>query len=300
MARLIDLLTAYERRLESWSRTTKGRSRYVWSAGRFIGWAGGEDVEVRDLDAALLRQYQDESLAGTSPGFINAEISALRCFFDFLRTDAGLVGDPAAGLKAEPKPEPLPKALALTERDAVLAAIAWPDGGLDPATRFRWQRGRLGVLTVWYAGLRLAELAHLRYRAIDLRGETITVYAAAGAKRRRERQLPLHPALRAEYEAIPLERRQGEMHVLQRAEDGQAYGYRNTEHIFDTWLASRAGIHPLGAHRLRHTFATMLMEKDVSLRRIQKYLGHSSLATTARYLGLVDDGDRSAIRRLDG
>lgn len=299
MARLIDLLTAYERRLESWSRTKKGRSRYVWSAGRFISWAGEGDVEVADLDAGLLRQYQDESLAGCSPGFINAEISALRCFFGYLRTDAGLVGDPAAGLRAEPKPEPLPKALDLAEREAVLTAIQWPDGDLDPLTRFRFQRGRLGVLTVWYAGLRLAELAHLRYRAIDLRGETITVYAAAGAKRRRERQLPLHPALRAEYESIPLERRQGELCVLQK-EGGEPYGYRNCEHIFDTWLADRAGIHPLGAHRLRHTFATQLMEKEVSLRRIQKYLGHSSLATTARYLGLVDDGDRAAIRRLDG
>lgn len=295
--RLIDLLAAYERRLLGWNRTPKGVSRYVWSARRFIRWAGEEDVEVSDLDDVLLRQYQDDSLAGCSPGFINAELAALRCFCRFLQTDAGLRGDPTVALTAEPKAEVLPKPLTLAERAAVEAAIQWPSESLSPLERFRFQRGRLGVMAVWYTGARLAELAGFRHRAFDLDGETVTFFARAGAKRRKERQVPLHPKLKAEILGLPEAWRQPDEPLL-RHEDGRPYPYRSTEHIFDRWLADRSGIHPLGPHRLRHTFATMLMEKGVSVRRIQKYLGHADLSTTARYLGLVDDEDRTAIRHL--
>jgi len=292
------LVDGFAVRLESWGRTRRGVGRYVWSVRRFISWAD-PGVTVGDLDPALFRRYQDESLRGNSPGFINAEISVLRCFCVYLRTDAGLVGQPEEGLRAEPKPEPIPKALSLEERDRVLAAITWPDELLTPLERFRFQRARLAVMTVWYTGARLAELAGLTVGAIDLRGETVTFYGRAGAKRRRDRQVPLHPALRDEIRQLPEARRLPEASLLQH-EDGTPYPYRSCEHLFDRWLATRADIHPLGAHRLRHTFATQLMEKGVSLRRIQKYLGHSSLATTSRYLALVDDGDRAAIRQLAG
>lgn len=294
---LIDTLDGYGLRLLSWGRTTQGISRYVWSARRFIVWAGEDEVAISDLDASFLRQYQDAMMAGRSPAFINAEISCLKCYFGYLRTDAGLVGDPAAGLRAEPKAVVLPRPLTLSERAAIEIAIAWPTKRLTPLDRFRFQRSRLAVLTVWYTGPRLAELVGLRHRAIDLLGETVTIYGEAGAKRRKERQIPLHPTLKAEILSLPESMRQPDMALLQH-EDGSPYPYRSTEHIFDRWLSKRSGVHPLGAHRFRHTFATMLLEKGVNLRRIQKYLGHADLDTTARYLGLVDDGDREAIRRL--
>lgn len=296
--RLIDMVGAYEVRLTSWSRTRKGISRYVWSAERFIAWAGGEEVDVGDLDVGLLRQYQDESLKGNSPGFINAEISALRCFFGFLRTDAGLIGYPEGGLKAEPRPEPLPKSLTPAERELMWQAIQWPDHPLCPRDHHYFQRCRLGVLAVITTGARLAELAGLTHRAIDLSGETVTFWGWAGAKRRRERQVPLHPVFKREIEGLPEPMRRPELHLLQH-EDFNPYPYRSCEHIFDRWLSERTGICPLGAHRLRHTYATMLMEKGASLRRIQKYLGHSDLKTTARYLALVDNEDRAMVRRLD-
>ena len=294
---LCELISGYEARLVGWGRSTKGVSRYVWSARRFLGWAGSS-VEDEHLTPLLLRRYQDESLSGNSPAFVNAEISALRCFLGYVRDEVGLRGDPGSGLRQRPRPEQLPRPLRRDERAAVAEAIAWPDmAQLSPIDRFRHQRARLAVLTAWYAGLRLAELAGLRWRAIDLDGETITVYGAAGAKRGRERQIPLHPTLLAEYAAIPAARRAPELAVLQH-EDLTPYPYRSIEHIFDRWLVRRSGVTPLGAHRLRHTFATQLLEGGVNLRRIQKYLGHSDLDTTARYLGLVDDGDRAAIRKL--
>jgi integrase/recombinase XerD len=296
MAVLCDLMGAYEARLASWGRTEKGIERYVWSAERFAGWAGSVGVDV--LTPAMLRRYQDERLAGNSPGFINAEISALRCFLGFLGTDAGMLGDPGSGLKFAPKADILPKPLLFRERAAVLAALAWPEQLLPPLERFRFQRARLAVFTAWYAGLRLAELIGLRYSAIDLDGETITVYGAAGAKRGRDRQVPMHPQLAAEYAAIPEALRRPEMALLQDHIDFSPLGARSVEHIFDRWLVKRSGVTPLGAHRFRHTFATMLLEAGVSLRRIQKYMGHSDLNTTARYLGLVDDGDRAAIRKI--
>jgi len=61
-----------------------------------------------------------------------------------------------------------------------------------------------------------------------------------------------------------------------------------------------AGISHARWHDLRHTFASMLLEKDESVFVISKLLGHKSIKTTERYLHLRDQAARNAISSLDG
>ena len=53
-------------------------------------------------------------------------------------------------------------------------------------------------------------------------------------------------------------------------------------------------------HCLRHSYATHLLEAGVNLRRLQQYLGHTSLKTTARYLHLTNMGQEDAAAKING
>ena len=66
-------------------------------------------------------------------------------------------------------------------------------------------------------------------------------------------------------------------------------------------VANRAGItKDVSPHVLRHTFATMALQKGISLPTVQKILGHDSLQTTAIYLNFTDVHIQSALATHDG
>jgi len=56
---------------------------------------------------------------------------------------------------------------------------------------------------------------------------------------------------------------------------------------------------PITPHRLRHTAATLLLEKGADIRFVQRQLGHASISTTELYTYVTDDALRRAIARAD-
>lgn len=64
-------------------------------------------------------------------------------------------------------------------------------------------------------------------------------------------------------------------------------------------VAKRCEVYGIGAHTLRHTFATRLSERNIPLHIIQKILGHASIETTMRYSHALDDEKEKAVDSLD-
>src|SRR5581483_11985352 len=133
-------------------------------------------------------------------------------------------------------------------------------------------RNRALVELVYSAGLRAAEAVGLDLGDVDFEQERVHVRLGKGGK---DRVVPLGEeagALVARY------LRDARPHLARGAENALFLSARGRR--LDTSTLRRLVPHP---HRLRHAFATHLLEGGADLRAIQELLGHSSLSTTQMY-----------------
>ena len=79
--------------------------------------------------------------------------------------------------------------------------------------------------------------------------------------------------------------------------DGSQLKSKSLAHIFEVWLP-RLGLVGISAHRLRHTFATEMLNRGAALCDIQEALGHANLETTRIYLQVDFARIRAAIDTL--
>jgi integrase/recombinase XerD len=143
---------------------------------------------------------------------------------------------------------------------------------------------RVFLMTTYAAGLRLAEVRHLR--PVHIHSERMLIRVEQG-KGQKDRYTLLSPQLLQELRAYWREYRPGEWLFPNQKRNGPIL--RGTaQHIFYN-AKRRAGLkRGQGIHTLRHCFATQLLEAAVDLRTIQLLLGHKNLHTTALYLHVTE------------
>jgi site-specific recombinase XerD len=254
---------AIDRFLESPKLGDATRRAYRVDLEQFGRWLDERGLRVADVDVRVLSDYATElGRARTrklAPATIARKLAAVR---SFLRFTLGPARVPDASL-APRRPRRLPETPKPAEVEAALEAL---DGDGPIALR-----NRALVELVYSAGLRSAEAVGLDLADVDFDREQLHVRGKGG----KERIVPLgeeaaHLLARYLHEARP-ELARG----AQNAVFVSARGKR-----LDTSTLRRVFAHP---HRLRHAFATHLLEGGADLRTIQELLGHSSLSTTQMY-----------------
>ncbi|WP_319560344.1 site-specific integrase [Marispirochaeta sp.] len=152
--------------------------------------------------------------------------------------------------------------------------------------------------TVYSCGLRLQEALHIQPADIDGQRMILHVHRGKGSK---DRYVPI-PS-----ETLVLLRRYWKTH-RNRQLIFPALGRGHTTGATATTPMNRASVqgalaravkkagisHHISIHTLRHSYATHLLEQGVNIRTIQRYMGHSSLETTMRYLHLTRKGQEDA------
>lgn len=266
----------------TWLRVEKGAARATIDGYRRDLVDFAKDFDTVPEPAAVtepdvLRWLARRAADGISPRSQARGLVALRGFFRHQLDEGLLAADPTARVELPKTGRPLPVTLSLDEVESLLAA---PDISTKRGVRNR------AMLEVLYAtGLRVSELCGLQLGQVHLEAGFVRVMG----KGRKERIVPLGDVAREWLERY-----------LQTA---RAPGGGPEAAIFITRLggpltrqgffkilrelAVVAGIdRPVSPHKLRHAFATHLLERGADLRSLQLMLGHADIGTTEIYTHL--------------
>lgn len=208
---------------------------------------------------------------------VRVRFSALRAFYEFLLM-RGVVTKNVLGEVSLPKLEKqLPRFLTTTQMDRLIGSpAATPRAKQAPS----WTTARdTAIIELFYStGMRLSELAGLDVADVDVIGETARV-TGKGAK---ERVCPVGaPAL----EAISRYRQLAHVHrgPLFLNKSRRRLSPRAICAMIKSRLVQAGLPGNLSPHKIRHSFATHLLDAGADLRSVQTLLGHASLSTTQIY-----------------
>lgn len=244
---------------------------YIWALAKkgenFLSFITHYDL--REYLSYCFYKYKNISIA--------RRLSAIRCFFRYLIKRQIIISSPADLIESPKIFKPLPKPVSVDE-----AFFVCDKNINDDPISFRDQT----ICELLYAsGIRISELCNLDVEQIDMTQRLIRVLG----KGKKERIVPIHQRCALllskwikEYRVYFL-KKNSEEKALFLGERGERINPRVVRFMLSNLgkeLSINNSLHP---HRLRHAFATHMLESGADLKSIQELLGHQSIATTERY-----------------
>jgi len=226
--------------------------------------------DFRDYLFAIMKRGQARS-------YVRLQFSALRTFYQFLSARKGLRTNPVREVLLPKIDKKLPLVLTRQQIDELLAAPLKIDKNRAAPV---WMPLRdAAIMELFYSsGLRLSELAALSVADVDLYTESVRVLG----KGRKERICPVGlPAL----EAISRYRAAANVHAgpLFINKSRRRMSTRSIWLVLKRYLRHTSIPISISPHKLRHSFATHMLDRGADLRSVQALLGHASLSTTQIY-----------------
>jgi integrase/recombinase XerC len=250
---------------------------YRWLADPSVDlWTSGLDMlgsrEMRDFVIEAQRRFDRRTLHNHASG--------LRAFFRYWMRHGKLKRDPLLGVPLPRLERRLPKFLTEAQMTLLLTAPQrlLTAGTIDPHTAWR---DRLAMELLYGGGLRVSELVALNFGAVDLDSGVARVVG----KGRRERLCPLGRValavlMKFRDEFAPKKDRSSPVLVNP---NGRRMTVGTVQTMLKRHLAFAGLPRDLTPHKLRHSYATHLLNAGADLRLVQELLGHAQLATTQVY-----------------
>jgi site-specific recombinase XerD len=257
-----------EREVSGWE-TIRRQDIEAWMTARQIG--GGKANTIR-VELGIFKACVREASAQSIP------LSA-----DLLR------------IKPPAQPRALPRYLTPEQMQRLMQTVA----NATDNDEVRGVLDRAWFLTLTYTGLRLSELLNLRLSDLDFTGGRLFV---VGGKNSPERVIYLTPALTSALAQYLTQRPASSDDHLWLKPSGKLLQPWTVTNCLRRW-GSACNV-SVSAHRLRHTFATQLVNQGLSLTSIAKLLGHQTLNMTQHYARLyehtVKEQFEKAIASIEG
>ncbi|WP_290697549.1 tyrosine recombinase XerC [Amphritea sp.] len=237
-----------------------------------VDWAQIETKHIRNFVAWVHR----EGLGGKS---IQRLLSAIRSFYKYLHREGLVQQNPALGIQAPKSPRRLPHTLDVDQLNQLLDT---DDSTKNDPLECRDQ----AILELIYSsGLRLSELVSLDLHSIDWQEATLRV-VGKGSK---ERVLPIgRKAMQALDRWLDLRDNmtKPEEMALFVSQRGSRISTRSVQLRIDRRAKMQHTQGKVYPHRLRHSFASHMLESSGDLRAVQELLGHADISTTQIYTHL--------------
>ena len=238
-------------------------------------------TDINEINQNHLRDYLNyirQTYSYTSSSIAN-KINILHHFFRFLHASGYINSNPAILIRSPRKKVKIPKVFNDIELEKFLKATEH-----NVYTKFKKYalRDKLIFTMFAYTGLRRTELINLNWNDINLGNKYLIVRKS---KNKNQRIIPLHDKvleLLDKYLSVRLPLKNNALFI---GRTGQRIHHNSLKNLFDRYIKI-AGLSGKGftIHTLRHTFATRLLNKDVSLVNIKNLMGHRSLESTQIYL----------------
>ncbi|MEJ7540939.1 tyrosine recombinase XerC [Staphylococcus intermedius] len=239
---------------------------------RFLAQEQLELTDFKYLDARnYLQTLYDMGLQRTT---VSRKISTLRSFYAFWMTQDHEIVNPFVQLVHPKKERYLPTFFYTEEMEALFQTVM--------QDAHKGLRDRV-ILELFYAtGIRVSELVSLKVEDVDLEMCWIKVLGKGG----KERIVPF-----GEFCRQSIEQYLAEFTPIQNVQHpylitnlkGQPITERGVRYVLNDIVKRTAGVTSIHPHKLRHTFATHLLNEGADLRTVQSLLGHVNLSTTGRY-----------------
>jgi len=242
----------------------------AFSADKKTGWKKCTADDFRDYLFTLSKRGQARS-------YVRLQFAAFRTFYQFLTARKRLARNPVREVQLPKIEKKLPLVLTRQQVEELLTA---PTRETKSRSAPSWMPLRdVAIMELFYSsGLRLSELGALDVADVDLYTESVRVFG----KGRKERVCPVGlPAL----ESMSRYRAAAKVHsgplFINKA--------RKRMSVRSIWLVLKRYVRhtsipiSISPHKLRHSFATHLLDRGADLRSVQALLGHASLSTTQIY-----------------
>ncbi len=289
-------LAAYIRHLRAGGASEHTVAAYFANIAEFAQKIRSSDVSFDNWQSVDRDQARSFTMvlyeSGNAKSSIQRKLSALRSFFRWQLFNGMVKENPFADLPAVKRDKPLPKVMSVNQIELLLAGISefWQlkisSGSVrdEKSAAFSCARDTAIVEVIYSGGLRISEALGLDYRDVDFSGGV----AKVRGKGKKERLAVLgDPAKKALREYLKFRTASGASRESSAPLFLNQQLTRLTPRSFQRSLKDyllQAGLPPdFTPHKLRHSFATHLLDAGADLRSVQEMLGHENLSTTQIY-----------------
>lgn len=234
-----------------------------------------ESLDLNDFEYKDARNYlsflYSKNLKRTT---VSRKISTLRTFYEYWMTQDESVVNPFVQLVHPKKEQYLPQFFYEEEMEALFKTVETDSK--------KGMRDKVILELLYATGIRVSELVHIKTQDLDMKLPGVKVLG----KGNKERFIPF-----GEFCKQSVERYLKEFKPLKHVDhdylivnmQGQPITERGVRYVLNDVVKRTSGVTNIHPHKLRHTFATHLLNQGADLRTVQSLLGHVNLSTTGKY-----------------
>ena len=251
---------------------------YKRDINQYLMYLGDLDIKnLSDVKSTHIRDFiRVLSDGGMAPASISRIISSIRTYYRFLSSENILDENPVLLINNPKLPKKLPDVLSEKEISLIINAI-------QKSSKF-YQRDKAIIELLYSCGIRVTELCNLEMSNLFIYEDLIRVMG----KGNKERLLPL--GVRSKKYLDDYIKHSRNSHIKKSgssfvfvSRNGNQLTRAMINIILNKWAQVSALKKSVSPHKLRHSFATHLLEGGADLRFVQALLGHSDISTTQIY-----------------